>query len=236
VHSSRLRRHVRQIGLDVTDIGIASETGKNSTSRFNATEAYYIAWRIKDMLGYKPPTSTRGVQYSRIRGSDMAVISNYTGQVTEIRRQLLEMFPGQEHVPRQEILEVLTMLDTTSAIQGKEAPIAFYSLVIANGDFQITKNEPLPVGFVASIKNFNVSITRQRIARYIFGAHQLFCYAKRKKHYVSQKYGEFFAHIDKLAADGHILALEETRTYMEGRPQLANASFRKLLRAALDSA
>jgi hypothetical protein len=223
-----------QVGLDVTDIGIAMQKGNNSTSRFNVQEAYYIAWRIKDMLGYKPPPTlgSNTTQYTRIRGSDIAVISNYTGQVAEIRRQLLETFPGQEHVPRQEILDVLPMLYTTTAIQGKEANIAFYSLVIANGHLHVDKNEPLPMGFVAGIKNFNVSITRQRVARYIFGAHQMFCQVKRSKHHVSQKYGEFFAHIDKLAADGHILALEETRAYMEGLPQPANASFRRLLQEA----
>jgi hypothetical protein len=45
-----------------------------------------------------------------------------------------------------------------------------------------------------------------------------------------EKYGEFFAHIDKLAADGHVLALEETKAYMKGLPQLPNASFQRLLR------
>jgi hypothetical protein len=223
-----------EIGLDITDVGIAAETGKNSTSRFNVQEAYYVAWRIKDMLGYQPPPTlgSNSTLYTRIRGSDIAVISNYTAQVAEIRRRLLETFPGQEHVSRREILEVLKMLHTTTAIQGKEANITFYSLVIANGHMHVDKNEPLPMGFVAGIKNFNVSITRQRVARYIFGAHHLFCHAKRSKHHVSQKYGEFFAHIDRLAATGRILALEETRAYMENRPQPAEASFQRLLREA----
>jgi hypothetical protein len=57
-----------------------------------------------------------------------------------------------------------------------------------------------------------------------------FCHAKRSKHYVSQKYGEFFAHVEGLAADCHVLALEETKAYMDGLPQPANASFLKLLR------
>jgi hypothetical protein len=106
------------------------------------------------------------------------------------------------------------MIHTTTAIQGKEANIAFYSLVVANGHLHVDKNEPLPMGFVAGI--------------YISKAHQ---------------------YIDKLAADGRILArqvlllhavnvgsspsprkrqmLEETRTYMDSRPRLAKASFQR---------
>jgi hypothetical protein len=59
-----------------------------------------------------------------------------------------------------------------------------------------------------------------------------FCHAKRSKHYVGQKYGEFFTHIEGLATNGHVLGLEETKAYMKGLPQLPNASFRRLLREA----
>jgi hypothetical protein len=88
------------------------------------------------------------------------------------------------------------------------------------------------VGFVAGIKNFNVSITRQRVACYILSAHQMFCHAKRNKHYFSQKYSKIFAYINKMASNSYILALKETKAYIEKRSQPANALFQRLLQEA----
>jgi len=210
---TNFRGNYEQIALDCNFEAIVQPGG---TTRVNVGEAKFIAWRIKDMLAFEPPTSSGGMQYARIVGTDFIVISNFTGQVSAIRQALREDSPGQK-VDQKELDGVRTLLGTTSWVQGKEAPIAFYSLTVSTGSTRVASDDHIPIGFPAAVKNFNVSITRQRVARHIVGNFKLFVQTTIDKHPVVQKHVPFFSHVTDLRNGGMILSQEESESWSQER-------------------
>ena len=202
-----------QIALDCNFESVVQPGG---TTRVNVGEAKFIAWRIKDMLAFVPPKSARGVYYAPIVGTDFIVISNFVGQVSAIRQALREDSPGQK-VDQKELDGVRTLLGTTSWVQGKEAPIAFYSLTVSAGSTRLASDDRLPIGFVADVKNFNVSITRQRVARYIVGNFKLFVQAMIDNHRVVHTHVPFFAHVDYMRNGLFILSQKESEYWCRER-------------------
>jgi hypothetical protein len=213
------------------DVNTKAEIASGTTTLVNDGEARQLAWDIKDMLTYEPPASTNEVEYLRIRGSDMIVITNYAGQVSAIRKYLRQQFEDQAPVESEELDDVNVLLGTTNWVQGKEGNIAFYSTVVSNGGVRLAKKDHLGLGFVANIRNYNVSLTRQRLARYIYGNFKLLAQALKDSHAVTHRYGEIFAHVRHLQNSGYILSSEECAHWMQKREAPgAKDSFDKKLR------
>jgi hypothetical protein len=203
------RAKYEQIAIDVNG---KAELQQGSTTYFNTAEAEEVAYLIKELLLFDPP---KGNKYRRIQGSDFIVISNYIGQVAEIRKALRRHAQGQENVKSEDIDAVTVALGTTSAVQGKEANIAIYSTCIANGTTRLAKDDKLGLGFVAFVKNYNVSITRQRVARYIVGSFKLFVQAHKDGHNIIHRHGEFFSHVKWMYENDHIIGSEERAIWKE---------------------
>jgi hypothetical protein len=223
-----------QMGLDVTDLNIKDEISAGTTTRLNKHEALQIAATIIDMLATSPP-SKPGLFVRRIRGADICVISNYTGQILEIQQAIRTL-------ARQCNLEVSAEdLDdiwykTTTNVQGDEREITFYSLVIAPGTIHLPMEESLPIGFVADLHNLNVSVTRCKVARYIYGALQLYVQLNKDKHPLSKakRYLPFFDFIQRMHNAHSIIALEDSVRWFEKRlkPEQNDTFQKKLLEAA----
>jgi hypothetical protein len=110
---------------------------------------------------------------------------------------------------------VRTLLGTTNWVQGKEAAIAFYSLTVSTGTTRLAMGDHIPIGFPADVKNFNVSITRQRISRILVGNLKLFVQAANDRHPTVHRNAPFFAHITTLRDRGQIVFQEESMLWME---------------------
>jgi hypothetical protein len=201
-----------QISLDVN---AKAELQEGSTTYFNTAEAEEAAYLIKEMLLFDPPKDTVATKYCRVRGKHFIVISNYIGQVAEIRKALRNHAKGQENVKREDIDAVTVMLGTTSAHQGREADIAIYSMCIGNGTTRLAKDDKLGLGFVAYTKNYNVSITRQRVARYIIGSYKLLVQAYKDGHPLVHRHADVFKHIKWLYENDHIIGSEERAIWKE---------------------
>ncbi|KAH6620490.1 P-loop containing nucleoside triphosphate hydrolase protein [Boeremia exigua] len=226
------RGSYEQICFDVTGIDIASKQDKGSTSRYNVGEADLMAYWILELLEYVPPNNTAEKQCARVQGSDICVSSNFIDQVSQIRRHLYKRSEGKPPHIVQQVKDVLLMLETTGTIQGKERSISFYCTVIAVGHSRLAEGEDLPIGFVANVKSFNVSMTRQRVARYNFGAFMLFVQAIRDRRKVIHRYGEFFGYVNHMETSGFILSLAEIHEWMDKRQKIGSGQgFSNLLKA-----
>jgi hypothetical protein len=184
------------------------------------------------MLLFVPPTGNAdNVQYCRIRGEHFIVISNYNGQVAEIRRALREQANLTPSIKDEDIATINARMGTTRAQQGKEGDITIYSPCIGTGDVRLSKKDHLGLGFVASVKNFNVSMTRQRVARYIVGSFKLYAQALKDNHAIVHRNSEFFAHIRSLFQKEYIISSEEMAIWRDtGVPPQPADNFRfKLL-------
>jgi hypothetical protein len=122
-------------------------------------------------------------------------------------------------------------LGTTSVVQGREEDIAIYSLCIGNGKTRLKANEKLGLGFVAYLKNYNVSTTRQRVARHVVGSLKLFVQALKDRHPITHRHREFFQDIDRLYQSGFVLSSEECAVWRETRqkPTADDAFGRKIV-------
>ncbi|KAG9199718.1 hypothetical protein G6514_007943 [Epicoccum nigrum] len=216
------RATYEQICFDVTDHGIASKQWPGSTSRYNVDEAHVMAWWIIELLEYKPPTDKKLTR--RVKGEDISASANFVDQVSEIRKHLTSLAGERSAYIQREAKDVLTMLGTIGTIQGKERMISTYCTTLAVGHTRLAQNEDLPIGFVADIRNLNVALTRCRVARYVFGAFQLFSQAIRDKLKVVHKHGQFFGYVSQMEQNGCILSIDETRHWMNHRTK-PNAEF-----------
>ena len=205
----------KQIGLDVTDIGIKDEFMTGTTTRLNRGEAKMIARTVVDMLIMdRPKDDKNGLR--RIRGEDICIIANYTGQVLEIQRQMHRR--ANEVNVKKEDLDAL-WYRTTADVHGKERPITFYSTTIAPGVKRLAMKDHLPIGFVADKKNLNVSITRCKVARYTVGALQLFVQARKDGHPVSRhrRHLGFFDFVGNLHESGSIISFSDSKRWFTKR-------------------
>lgn len=224
------RGRYTQIGIDVTDNGIASEFMSGTTTRLNCHEAEQIACTVIDMLKTNIPDATGCEPYRRILVEDICIIANFTGQVHEIRKAMRARANTLGF--DRKCLQGL-WYRTTADVQGKERPITMYSTVLANGTTRLAKNDKLPIGFVSDVHNLNVSVTRCRIARYTFGALRLFVQARRDGHLISKtKRNEgFFAYVEDMNSQHCIVAYEDSeRWFQNGTKPATSDNFRKSIR------
>ncbi|KAL1798835.1 hypothetical protein ACET3X_002872 [Alternaria dauci] len=221
--------HYTQIGIDVTHNGFASELLNGTTTRLNRYEARQIACTVVDMLNFEVPKVTGGEPCRAILAEDICIIANYTGQILELRKAVkaraLEMKLDMNRIRD-------LWYNTTADVQGKERAITMFSTVLASGNTRLAQKEHLPIGFVADIKNLNVSVTRCTMARYTFGALRLFVQAKRDNHTISRKASNlpFFDYVNRLHSLGAIVAYEDNeRWFCDGSKPETSASFRHAL-------
>jgi hypothetical protein len=220
-------RRCMQIGIDVTDDGIASEFMTGTTTRLNRHEAQQIACTVIDMLRAKIPDGAGVQPFRPILAEDICIIANFTGQVLEIKKAM-----GARAV---ELKFDQTLLGdlwyrTTADVRGKERAITMYSTVLASGTTRLGKNDKLAIGFVSDVYNLNVSITRCRIARYTFGALRLFVQARRDGHHISKVRHNrgFFDFIEELNSRDCIVAYEDSeRWFRNGTKPAKSDNFRK---------
>ncbi|KAJ4365330.1 hypothetical protein N0V83_008951 [Neocucurbitaria cava] len=224
-------RHWSDLGLDVTDIGVATEFMKGTTTKLNREEAKMIARTVLDMLTMAHPEVSPNQQLRRIEAKDIGIIANYSGQIMEIRRAIRER--ARELSVEQEDLATLSFA-TTAQAQGREFSIMFYSMVIATGEMRLPKESGLPIGFVSKINNLNVSITRCKIARYTVGALQLFAQANRDHHSVTRNRRNlgFFDFVNRLVESRSIVTLDESNRWFESgeKPVTRGGFAQRLLR------
>ncbi|KAL6705015.1 hypothetical protein ACN47E_007418 [Coniothyrium glycines] len=223
---------VMQIGLDVTDLNAKDEFLHGTTTRLNRVEANVVAMSVISMLVSEPPKDTASTSYRRIRGSDICIISNFTGQILQLQRAMKEMVKISKMKPKQADLDDLWFCTTTD-VQGKERNITFYSTVIAPGKLRLETKAHIPIGFVADIKNLNVSVTRCKIARYTVGALQLFVQAWEDRHLVTRnpKHRSFFGFINDLRDRHSIVTYADCMAiFKEGVKQSSGSAFKKLLK------
>lgn len=201
-----------QIGLDVTNTSIQDELMAGTTTRFNRGEARMIAMTVIDMIAMDPPTATK--EFRRIRGDDICIIANFTGQVSEIQRTMRQCVADAKIRVKQEDLDAI-WYTTTANVHGKERNITFYSTTIAPGVLRLPTSEHLAIGFVADINHFNVSVTRCRVARYTVGAPQLFVQAKKDSHPISRdrRCRGFFDFIADLYSKRTIVAHDDSERW-----------------------
>jgi hypothetical protein len=199
-------------------IDIAGKHSQQSgtTTKNNVAEAKAIAWTIKDMLDFVPALTTP----REIRPSDLGVVTPYTGQVLEIRHQLRTL-----DVDLSEIL-----IATTNHAQGKERNVIFFSTVINLGLARVPMGDQFPIGFVADPKSLNVSLSRGRIGRYIFGGLQAIAQMAIDKHPATYKYKAFFGLVKKLADEDRVVSAAEWEYAMRHRqaPSLPAQSFARV--------
>jgi uncharacterized membrane protein YgcG len=216
--STRLRPNFCSGSRAQVCIDVAGEHSQQpgTTTRSNVAEAKAIAWTIKDMLNFVPsPTTLR-----EIRPSDLGVVTPYTGQVLEIRHQLREL-----DVDLRDIL-----IATTNQAQGKERNIIFFSTVINLGLTRVPMEDPFPIGFVADAKSLNVSLSRARVGRYMFGGLQAMVQMAIDKHPAIYKYKAFFDLLKKLADEDRVVSAAEWEHAMLHRqaPSLPAQSFARV--------
>jgi hypothetical protein len=187
-----------------------------TTTRSNVAEAKAIAWTIKDMLDFAPSLT----KPREIRPSDLGVVTPYTGQVLEIRHQVREL-----DVDLRDIL-----IATTNHAQGKERNIIFSSTVINLGLTRVPMGNPFPIGFVADAKSLNVSLSRGRIGRYIFGGLQAMAQMAVDKHPATYKYKAFFGLVKKLVNEDRAVSAAEWERAMRHRqaPSVPAQSFARI--------
>lgn len=228
---AKFRGGYEQIVFDVTDHGIKSEQLPGSTSRHNTTEATQMAYWMVELLEFNPPADTADRKYVRVKGSDIAASSNFVNMVVEMKKQLQITAKSKSFYVQAQVQDILCMMETIGTIQGKERPISLYCTVVAVGHLRLDASEDLPIGFVADVRNFNVAMTRQRVARYVFGAFKLFSQAISDKRKVVFKYGEFFGYVHKMETSGFVLTLEEARHWQQKRQKPGDDSgFSRALR------
>ncbi|RYO28703.1 hypothetical protein AA0113_g8262 [Alternaria arborescens] len=221
-----------EIGIDVTHEGFASELLTGTTTRLNRHEARQIACTVVDMLSFEPPKS-KGEPCRRILAEDICLISNFTGQVMELRKAVKHRAEEMEFDLAK--LEHL-LYHTTAEVQGKERNITMYCTVLADGTTRLAQQDRLPIGFVADIKNLNVSVTRCKIARYTFGALKLFLQAQIDNHTISKnkRYSGFFDFMSRLNSMESIIAYKDSeRWFRDGSKPNDFGNFRKSLEDAV---
>ncbi|KAH4073554.1 hypothetical protein HBH92_006800 [Parastagonospora nodorum] len=199
-----------------------SELQEGSTTSYNVREAEEVAWLVKDMLMFDPTKGDAKTTGRRIVPKDFIIITNYIGQVSAIRKALRAKVAGQESVKPEDVDAVTIVVNTTSSAQGLEENIAIYSTVVGTGTTRLGNEDSLGLAFVASRKNYNVSITRQRVARFIVGSFNLFAQALEDKHPLIHKHSPFFDHIKTLVVTDSILTPEECKVWREQRAKPAN--------------
>ncbi|KAJ4311324.1 hypothetical protein N0V94_007999 [Neodidymelliopsis sp. IMI 364377] len=211
-----------EICFDVTGDGIKSEQLPGSTSRYNTTEADHMAYWIMEQLEYVPPADTADKQYTRIRGTDICASTNYTSQVSTIRRELLELAESKTEYIRQEVRSVQVISEMAISVHGNERPIYFYCTVITVGHSRLEDHKFLPIDFVANNDTFATLLNRRRLARYIFGAFKLFALVKHDRRKFTYKYRGFFAYVSYVKASGLVMTLEHAQLWMENRQKPEN--------------
>lgn len=221
-----------EIGIDVTHDDFASELLNSTTTRLNRHEARQIACTVIDMLSFGVPKSTGGEPYREILAEDICLIANFSGQALELRKAVKHRAEEMKFdLARLEHL----LYHTTAEVKGKERNITMFSAVLASGTPRLTQKEHLPIGFVADIKNLNVSVTRCKIARYTFGALRLFVQAKQDNHPMSRnkRHTGFFDFVNRLHRAGSIIAYQDSeRWFRDGSKPEKFGNFRKLLQDA----
>lgn len=200
--ASRLRENFRgsplQVAIDVNSEGHAQAEG--STSRFNTAEAECIAWTIHDQLCFPAPERGRA-----LTPEDIGIITPYTAQVLEIKKCLRKKGINDNRI----------LVATTNHAKGKERLVTYFSIVINSGVPRLTSKDHIPIGFVAADHNINVSLSRGRIGRYIFGGLQCLAQAKRDRLPTSYRYAKFFNHIQYLVEKDCIVSDREWRYVIE---------------------
>ncbi|CAN9316071.1 unnamed protein product [Alternaria alternata] len=191
-----------EIGIDVTHEGFASELLTASSHR-----------------------SRKASHVVGILAEDICLISNFTGQVMELRKAVKHRAEEMEFDLAK--LEHL-LYHTTAEVQGKERNITMYCTVLADGTTRLAQQDRLPIGFVADIKNLNVSVTRCKIARYTFGALKLFLQAQIDNHTISKnkRYSGFFDFMSRLNS-------MDERWFRDGSKPNDFGNFRKSLEDAV---
>ncbi|KAL5115909.1 Chaperone protein dnaJ [Pleosporales sp. CAS-2024a] len=199
-----------QICIDTTGYGTKMAKASGSTTRYNNAEAKIISWTIKRMLEFAPPAGGR-----KILPKDIGVVSGYTGQVLEIRNELRKL--GVD--------PTLILVATTNHAQGKQRPLIFFSVVINTGEVRPKSKELVPIRFVADPQNINVSLSRQRIGRYIVGGLQCLVQMASDGHRDSQKAWPLFGLLKDLAEKDCIITGEEWAYTMDndGKKAIAPA-------------
>ncbi|KAF2822902.1 hypothetical protein CC86DRAFT_422929 [Ophiobolus disseminans] len=206
-----------EVGLDVTGTRFGHEISPGTTTRHNRKEAEVIALTVIDMIMLEAPNDFEH-GFRQIRGKDILVIANYSGQITEIRRAVTAHAEGL-NIAQDDLDDI--WYRTTANLKGIERNITFYNTTIASGTLRLLKDENLPLGFVANVHNLNMFITRCQIARYIVGAHQLFLRAKQDHHPISKyrRYLGFFDLISSMHYKGCIVALADTERWNKSHQQ-----------------
>lgn len=185
------------------------------------------------MLSFEPPKSTPSEPFRKILAEDICLISNFTGQVMELRKAVKLRAEEMEFELAE--LEHLSY-HTTAEVQGKERNITMYSTVLADGTTRLPQQDRLPIGFIADIKNLNVSVTRCKIARYTFGALKLFLQAQIDNHPISRnkRYAGFFDFMSRLNSMESIIAYKDSdRWFRDGSKPNDFGNFRKSLEDAV---
>lgn len=200
---------IRQVSIDVSGTlqdgnPIMHSTLSGTTTKFNTTEAKVISWTIRDMLLFKPPVSTDKIQYRQCVPSDFIVVTPYTGQALEVRKQLRESILDQPLVDTEGVL-----VATTNHSQGKQRNIAFFSPVVNPGVERLGRDARVPLSSVFDDHNINVSLSRQRIGRHIVGGLGYLTQMKYDDHPQSKRHAKFFHHIKELCENDLILTLGE---------------------------
>ncbi|OAL44708.1 hypothetical protein IQ07DRAFT_635993 [Pyrenochaeta sp. DS3sAY3a] len=223
----------RNLGLDVTVVGNKCEKLANATTRFNRGEAKMVAKTVLDMLTTKPPEAfTNDQPARRIRGKDIAIISNYTGQILEIKRTMKSLVAQHSRfkVGKEDLDGILYA--TTTNVQGKERNIIFYSTVIASGTTRLEKHDTLPLESVANVKNLNVSLTRCHVARYTVGALQLFLQARRDSLDMVKRWEPFFDYVSYLCTSNSVVSVTQSNKWLHARERSSPNDSLKLLPSA----
>jgi hypothetical protein len=212
-HNNRAANH-RQIAFDVTDIGIASEEVGHTKTQKNDEEARVIADTIREMLRWDPPPNgnTANQQYTRFLGENFLVVTPYSGQVSQIIKELAK---ADDATMKAQLMKVRVM--TTDNVEGDQGDIVFFSTVKATGKKFLAAGERLPLSFTAQLNRFNVSITRQRVARHVVGALQLFANAVVDKHKITQDLKHFFGFVLQLRQTEVVVSLPEWNHALQTR-------------------
>jgi uncharacterized membrane protein YgcG len=176
-----------------------------TTTKFNNKEAILIAETVKKMLEFTPPANTTTHGYRKIVPADFSIVTPYTGQVLEIRKEM-----------RRAGIDTSRMLiATTNHSQSKQRLAVFFSVVVNTGSLRPGPTEKVPIHFVAQDHNINVSLSRQRLACHIVGGMRCLVQMAVDGHAVAHRDRKFFRHLRELADADNIVTTEEWNHVLE---------------------
>lgn len=204
------------MSIDCTGEDAQHQKQEGGTSRLNTKEATTIAWTIGDMLKFKPPAGGR-----QITASDIGVVTPYSAQVPEIRKQIRNLnIPGSDGV----------VTATSSYAQGKQWPIAFFSVVVSNGMKRLQADQRIPIAFAIDRRLINVSLSRAQVCRYIVGGLRSLVQMAVDKHPQTDRDVKSFNHIRHLYQSDRIISANEWNYTMANdgkKPTLPSQHFAK---------